>query len=314
MNQNTCQFYLTIYIFPSPPLSTGKRRYIRLSCEYISLYSSLTFTVNKPAVQIRNLSFGFSQQLLFHHLDLEIAEGEFAGIVGPSGSGKTTLLKTMLGLVRAPRDTVFILGQDIRKQLPNGLAYVPQRESIDWFFPVTVEQVVAMGIRDRSSHWPWISLEERKEIRKVLNQLEIDSLAKRHIRELSGGQQQRVFLARALIHKPRILILDEPTNGIDVKTRHMLLHVLLDLHKKGMTIILTTHDLNAVAAHLPQVICFNGGIIAKGAPRDIFTETNLSKTYDAPLEVIRHTGVMGAGLIVTEKMPHRHEGEGKYKV
>lgn len=263
-----------------------------------------------PAVRIRDLTFGFDEQLLFHHLDIVIETGRFVGIVGPSGSGKTTLLRTMLGLIRMPRGTVMVLGEDVYRKFPAEVSYVPQRETVDWNFPVTVEQVVAMGLKDKN-RWPWVTAENRKAISELLEKLGIGALSQRHIRELSGGQQQRVFLARALIHKPRLLLLDEPTSGIDVKTRHMLLHLLLDLNREGLTIILTTHDLNAVAAHLPEVICFNHGVIAQGAPKDIFTPENLSQTYDAPLEVIRHTGVLGENIIVTEKAHFHAEHKDK---
>jgi ABC-type Mn2+/Zn2+ transport system ATPase subunit len=125
----------------------------------------------------------------------------------------------------------------------------------------------------------------------VLEKLGIAEVAGRHIRELSGGQQQRVFLARAMFCQPDVLILDEPTSGIDVRTRHEILHLLADLHQEGLTIVLTTHDLNGLAAHLPRVVCFKKTVIADGSPREVLTPEVLVVTYGAPMEVLEHGGM-----------------------
>ncbi|MBP9872279.1 MAG: ABC transporter, partial [Nitrosomonas sp.] len=100
----------------------------------------------------------------------------------------------------------------------------------------------------------------------------------------------RAFLARALISNPKLLILDEPTSGVDIKTQHEVLHLLSDINRAGMTILLTTHDLNAVASHLPWVICFNQGLIAQGRPHDIFTDEILTKTYGGDIVIVKHAG------------------------
>jgi len=131
----------------------------------------------------------------------------------------------------------------------------------------------------------------------VLSRLGIADLAKRHIRELSGGQQQRVFLARALVSDPKLLLLDEPTSGVDIKTRDDVLHLLSDLNADGVTILMTSHELNAVAAHLPWVICLNRQIVAQGCPEDVFTSEVLSRTYGADIMVVRKDGVTLIGDI-----------------
>jgi zinc/manganese transport system ATP-binding protein/zinc transport system ATP-binding protein len=125
--------------------------------------------------------------------------------------------------------------------------------------------------------------------------LGIGALAKRHIRALSGGQQQRVFLARALISNPKILLLDEPTSGVDIRTRNEVLGLLAEINLTGVTIVLTTHDLNSVAAHLPQVICINRQVIAQGDPLEIFNEEVLEQTYGPGMRVVKQDGMLLIG-------------------
>jgi len=144
--------------------------------------------------------------------------------------------------------------------------------------------------------------EERKQIQDVLERLGILDLAQRHIRDLSGGQQQRVFLARALISKPDLLVLDEPTVGLDIQTAEMILVLLAELNRQGVTLLMTTHDLNAAAAHLPWVICLNQRVIAQGAPEDVFTEKILSQTYRGEMLVFQHNGMM-----FIQQKPHGHD-------
>ncbi|MFT4040429.1 MAG: ATP-binding cassette domain-containing protein, partial [Thermomicrobiales bacterium] len=138
--------------------------------------------------------------------------------------------------------------------------------------------------------------------------LGLAGLGRRHIRELSGGQQQRVFLARALIGEPDVLLLDEPTASVDVKTRDDILHLLAELNRQGITIVMTTHELNAVAAHLPFVVCVNGGIVAQGAPQAVFTEAILSRTFAADMRVVRD--VETGGLLIAEAGRHGPFGAG----
>jgi zinc/manganese transport system ATP-binding protein/zinc transport system ATP-binding protein len=241
---------------------------------------------------LQSITCGYHRQPVFRDLTLTFHAGQLTGLVGPTGSGKTTLLKVLLGLVRPWQGGVQVFGAPVTRATRARIGYVPQIETLDWQFPVTAEQVVLMGAYHGMSWLPWCRSSERRATFQLMEQLGIVDCIGRHIRELSGGQQQRVFLARALLGKPQLLILDEPTVGVDLKTQHDILHLLGDLRQQGITIVLTTHDLNAVAAHLPWLICFNRGVIAQGPPEAVFTTDILRATYASEMLVLRQHGYL----------------------
>jgi ABC-type Mn2+/Zn2+ transport system ATPase subunit len=239
--------------------------------------------VGPVIVALDNITVAYDRTPVLRDLSFHVHSDQFTGIVGPSGSGKTTLLRTLLGALRPASGTV-TRRSDLR------LAYVPQLETVNWNFPVTVFECVLMA-RTRGRQWPRASKADKVEVSAVLERLGIAEVASRHIRELSGGQQQRMFLARALLSKPELLVLDEPTSGVDVSTRHDMLHLLADLHEDGISIVLTTHDLNGMAAHLPHLVTVNGRIIAEGTPHEVITPDVLERTFGARLEVLEHLGM-----------------------
>ncbi len=250
--------------------------------------------MHHPIVQLRDVSFTYGDEVVLQRLDLQIREGAFVGIVGPSGAGKSTLLRLIEGALR-PSSGEIVFGSDGRSRKSLRLGVVPQLETIDWNFPITVEEVVLLGVAAEGGLRPWASREIRREAGAVLDKLGIEHLARRHIRNLSGGQQQRTFIARALLRKPDLLLLDEPTSGVDVKTRHDIIHLLHTLNHEDIAIVMTTHDLNAVAAHLPSLICLNRRIIAAGTPNEVLRGDVLQELYGSEMLVVHKDGMLLVG-------------------
>ena len=252
-------------------------------------------------VRFERVSCGYDGAPVLRDIDLTIRRGAFVGIVGPSGAGKTTLLRAIVGVVPRVEGAITVNGRSVGRGVTAGVGWVPQLETVDWNFPATVREVVLMGRWAEHPWRAWANSADHRRVDDLLDRLGIGGLAGRHIRGLSGGQQQRVFLARALIADPALLLLDEPTSGVDLKTRDDILHLLADLNADGITIVLTTHELNTVAAHLPWVVCVNGRIVAEGDPDDIFTSEILGRTYGADLRVVRQEGL----VLVADAAPHR---------
>jgi ABC-type Mn2+/Zn2+ transport system ATPase subunit len=247
--------------------------------------------VHEELIRFERVTCAYGAEPVLVNVDVSIPPGAFLGIVGPSGSGKTSMLRAMTGALRP------VAGRIVFPAGPVAMGYVPQVETVNWYFPVTVREAVLMARLGR--RLPWASKDEIAEADDLLDRLGLHALGKRHIRELSGGQQQRVFIARAMMGNPRLLLLDEPTSGVDVRTRHDVVHLLHELHHGGLAIVVTTHDLNGLAAHLPELICLNKEVIARGAPRDVITPDVLERTYGAPMEVLTHGGMP----VVVESAP-----------
>ncbi|MGI8594691.1 MAG: metal ABC transporter ATP-binding protein [Solirubrobacteraceae bacterium] len=246
-------------------------------------------------VALEGVTCGYGSEAVLVDVDVAVAKREFVGIVGPSGAGKTTVLRVIAGSMPPAHGRV-------RRRAGLRVAYVPQIETINWSFPVTVQECVLMA-RVSSRRLPWASRAERVAVSEVLARLGIEELRERHIRELSGGQQQRVFIARALLGEPELLLMDEPTSGVDVRLRHEVLHLLDDLNARGLAIVLTTHDLNGIATHLPRLVCLNRRVIATGSPAEVLSPEVLERTYGASMQVLEHGGMP----VVVDAFEHRHE-------
>lgn len=247
----------------------------------------MTSRPDAPLIRVEQISHAYQHDLVLDSVSVDVHRGDFLGIVGPSGSGKTTLLRALSGSI-VPRQGTVARSSNLR------FGFVPQLEQVNWNFPVTVSECILMA-RTRPLRHFWSSRNERRaerrELDAVLDRLGLGGLGDRHIRALSGGQQQRMFLARALMTDADVLLLDEPTSGLDVQTRHEVLHLLDELRDDGLAIVVTTHDLNGIAAHLPKVMCLNVQVIGVGTPQCVLTPEVLELTYGSPMEVLQHAGM-----------------------
>ncbi len=221
------------------------------------------------AIALRDVHVCYDAFVALDGVDLVVGQGQALGIVGPNGSGKSTLLKSIAGLLQPSSGSLCVLGTSPKSLEPGAIAYVPQVEAVDWSFPATVWDVVAMGRFPRIPFWRRFSRADREIVNHALEAVQMESLAKRHIAHLSGGQQQRVFLARALAQQPRLLLLDEPTTGVDHATEEALRLVVRDLVAQGMPVLMTTHDLDRVTEWFDLLCVMDRHILAFGTPEEV---------------------------------------------
>jgi len=270
--------------------------------------ASVSIAPPPALVELRGAAFSYGDGRIALEADLRIPERALVGLVGPSGAGKTTMLKALLGQLRPVRGQVLMAGSPVSGRPPRRIGYVPQLETVDWNFPITVAETVLLGLASESGPLPWPRKRDRTEMEGLLARLGIADLAHRHIRALSGGQQQRVFLGRALIRRPDLLLLDEPTSGVDVRTRQEILELLGELNRDGIGILLTTHDLNAVAALLPELVCVNRRIVAQGPPEEVLRPDVLRATFGSEMVVIDHDGLRLTADAPAHGPDHPHHG------
>lgn len=256
--------------------------------------------MSAPALTLDEVTAGYGRTPVLTGITLRIEAGELVGVLGPSGSGKTTLLRLLTGHADRLSGRVEILGRELgRGRIPR-VGYVPQLGEADSQFPVTVLQTVLLGDAAGSARKPWFSRPEHTKAHGLLERLGLTELARRPLDELSGGQRQRTFIARALMHDAKLLLLDEPTSGVDLQVRADVLGLVGELNREqGITALVTTHDLNWVAAHLPRVVCVNQTIIGDGTPAEVFTPEILEATYGTRMHIVRD----GHRLLVADQQP-----------
>ncbi|MFP1631044.1 manganese/iron ABC transporter ATP-binding protein [Zhengella sp. ZM62] len=223
-----------------------------------------------------------------------VPAGTITALVGGNGAGKSTLFKAIMGFVPLARGSVTILGQPAARALrDNRVAYVPQSEQVDWNFPVLVEDVVMMG---RYGHMGWLrrpSAADHAAVDAALQRVALTQHRKRQIGELSGGQKKRVFLARALAQDGRVILLDEPFTGVDVRTEQQIIALLRDLRDEGRVILVSTHDLGSVPEFCDRAVLVRGTVLAAGRTEKVFTARNLQETFGG---VLRHFTLAGSDL------------------
>jgi manganese/zinc/iron transport system ATP- binding protein len=240
-----------------------------------------------PAVRLVDMTVGYDGTPILQDTDLAIDWGQIVGVIGPNGSGKSTLIKTILGTLRAMRGAVQVGGYPARsKEARDLIGYVPQREVVNWDFPVTVADVVMMGRTARLGGLRFPGPADRRIVADALDQVGMGPFANRQISQLSGGQQQRVFLARALAQGGRLLLLDEPLNGVDANTQETICALLRRVRDEGGTVLMATHDLELAASWCDRLIMVNHAVIAYGTPAEALRPEVLRLTYGGQVLVL----------------------------
>lgn len=234
--------------------------------------------MSRPAVEVHDLTVAYRTVPVLRGVSLVVPSGVLLGVVGPNGAGKSTLLKAILGLIRPVAGTVLIHGQPLAANRL-AVAYVPQRGSVDWDFPARVQDVVLMGTYGRLGWVRRPGKVEREMTQAALAQVGMSAFASRQIGELSGGQQQRTFLARALVQRADVYLLDEPFQGVDAVTEAAVVELLRSLRSEGKTVVVVHHDLSTVTDYFDQVALLNGTLVAEGPVSTTFTPANLRATY-----------------------------------
>jgi len=237
------------------------------------------------AIEVEDLTVAYADQPVLWDVDLAVPAGVKLAIVGPNGAGKSTLVKAAMGLVTPVAGSIRIFGRP-RQRVRGEIAYVPQRTSLEWDFPTDVLDVVTMGTYGRLGWLRRVGERQREEAREALRTVGMEAYERRPIAQLSGGQQQRVLLARALVQRAEIYMLDEPFQGVDAPTERTIAAVLDSLAEAGKTIMVVHHDLQTVARYFDQVLLLNVRAIAAGPVAEVFTEDNLRMTFGGRVGVL----------------------------
>lgn len=233
----------------------------------------------KPnALDVDLLTVSYDKTPVLWDVTLSVPQGQLVGIIGPNGAGKSTLIKSVLGLVRPIAGTINFLNQPL-KTMRQEIAYIPQKETVDWEFPITVRELVLMGRYGKLGLFKRPREADYQAVDHYLEVVGLTPFKDRQINQLSGGQQQRAFLARALIQEAKIYFLDEPFTGIDASTELVMVQLLKKLAAEGKTVFVVHHDLNNVSSLFSWVLLLNLRLIASGPTSQVFNAENLKQTY-----------------------------------
>jgi ABC-type Mn2+/Zn2+ transport system ATPase subunit len=239
------------------------------------------------AIELRDLTVAYNRRPAIEDVTLSVPRRAMVGIVGPNGGGKSTLIKAVLGLVPKEGGEVEILGRRVDRRLRWLVGYVPQREDVNWNFPVSAFDVVMMGRVPSMKLLRRPTARDKELVWEALRTVGMEKFADTRIGEFSGGQQQRIFLARALAQEAEVLLLDEPVSGVDAPSQHEIFDLLRGLQEAGKTVIVTTHDLSCVAERFDLALLLNRRLVAFGRPEEVFTSQLLNETYQSHLMLLK---------------------------
>ena len=254
-------------------------------------------------LELKDVTVFYGRLLVLDRINLQVKRGDFLALLGPNGAGKTTLIKVVLGLLTPSRGCVSVFGKPLplSKEAQKKIGYVPQISSVDLRFPIQVFDVVLMG---RYAHVGLLKRPrtvDKEKTWEVLEQVGLVEKAKEPLSRLSGGQRQRVFVARALVSEPELLLLDEPTTGVDIGVRDGLFELLNQLQDQGMTLLVVSHDIGVVSQHVNQVACLNQRLVAHGRPDEVLEQEVLGCMYGTQAAFVGHGK---KPHIVVEEHPH----------
>ncbi len=248
-------------------------------------------SVKNPVIEAKKLFFRYNGHSVLENISLTVEEGSYVGVLGPNGGGKTTLLKLMLGLLSPSDGKITVFGKSPSEARKEGqIGYVPQRiVQTDFPFPANVEEIVKSGRTAKARIGTWRTLSDTEAIKRAMDATEVTQYRSRLISELSGGERQRVFIARALASEPRMLILDEPTTGVDVGSKERFYALLkklnTDLH---LTILFVSHDIEVMTDQVQCVLCINRELICDCASCDFLNKAVLENLYGKNISLIHH--------------------------
>ncbi len=234
--------------------------------------------MSAAAIEARGLSVRFGGYIALEPLDVAIESGSYVAVIGPNGSGKSTLLNAFLGVQHPSAGTVELLGRAPKDVPAREVGYLPQLKTLDRSFPAVALELVVSGVRQA---WPWrIRPAEREQALTAMRQTGVADIADRPIAGLSGGQLQRVYLARSLVHRPKLLLLDEPGAGMDIAGEAGMYHLLEDYQRAtGATVVMVTHDWEGARAHATHALLVDRGLVAFGPAAEVATPERLLKLF-----------------------------------
>ncbi|WP_407268627.1 metal ABC transporter ATP-binding protein [Radiobacillus sp. PE A8.2] len=249
--------------------------------------------MSQSIVSMNSVSYSYENKIALKNVNIEIKQGDFIGLLGPNGGGKTTLIKLLLGILKPQHGSIELFNTPITQFKDwNRIGFVSQKaNAFNSGFPATVNEVVSMGLTAKMGYFRFFTKLHKQKVRAAVEQVGMLDYLHQNIGDLSGGQQQRVFIARALVSDPDLLILDEPTVGVDaehVKKFYDLLHQLN--YNRQITLLLVTHDIGTMTEHASDIVCLNKSLHFHGHPSEFvkLTETDLSHFYGHPLQVVTH--------------------------